>query len=107
MNPTLASLTIQLLGLLSTIVGLFQLVVILAVILSWLIAFDIVNTRNRTVYQLVTALQAVSDRLLYPIRRFLPSIAGLDLSPLVFLFLCQVVKTLISSLARDIALSVG
>ena len=105
MSPTLASLVMQLLSLLSAIVGLLQLVVIVAVILSWLIAFDIVNTRNRGVYQVVSAIQGVSDRLLYPIRRFVPPIAGLDLSPLVFLFLIQVVKILIGSLAQQVALS--
>lgn len=107
MSPTLAALIIQLLSLLSAIVGLLQLVVIVAVILSWLIAFNILNTRNRGVYQIVSAIEGVSNRLLFPIRRFLPSIAGLDLSPLVFLFLCQVVKILIGSLAAQVAMSVG
>ena len=107
MNATVASLIIQLLGLLTAIAGLLQLVVIVGVILSWLIAFDIVNTRNRGVFQVVSAIEAVSDRLLFPIRRFVPSIAGLDLSPLVFLFLIQVVKILIRSLQTQVALSAG
>jgi YggT family protein len=107
MSQPLATLLIQLLGLLSWLVGLLQLVVVIGVILSWLIAFDVINVRNRTVYQIVSMVETISDRLLYPIRRFLPPIAGLDLSPLVFLLLVQVVKILIGSLQQQIYLSAG
>lgn len=107
MSPPLATLLVQLLGLLSWVVRLLQLVVVIGVILSWLIAFDVINVRNRTVYQIVSMVESISDRLLYPIRRFLPPIAGLDLSPLVFLLLVQVVKILIGSLQQQILLSAG
>lgn len=105
MSPTAAKLIIQLLELFSTVVGLLQLVVIVGVVLSWLIAFGVLNMRNSGVYQIVSAIQNVSDRLLYPIRRFVPPIAGLDLSPIVFLFLVQVVKILIGSLQTQVAIS--
>lgn len=105
MTPAVATLLVQLLSLLSGLLGLLQLVVTIAVILSWLIAFDVINIRNRTVYQIVSMLEMVSDRLLYPIRRFLPPIAGLDLSPLVFLLVIQVLKILIASLQTQIIAS--
>jgi YggT family protein len=107
MSPALATLIVQLLGLLSQLVGLLQLIVVIGVILSWLIAFDVINVRNRMVYQIVSVIETVSGRLLYPIRRFLPPIAGLDLSPLVFLLLVQVVKILIGSMQQQILLSAG
>jgi YggT family protein len=95
MSPFLATFLINLLQLLSGILSFLELVVVVAVVLTWLIAFDIVNVRNRTVYQIVSTLENVSDRLLFPIRRFLPSIAGIDFSPLVFLFLCGMVQQLL------------
>lgn len=107
MSPALANLLIQLLSLLSWLIGLLELVVVIAVILSWLIAFDVINVRNRMVYQIVSTLENVSDRLLFPIRRFLPSIAGLDLSPLIFFLVCEVAKILIRSLELQISLMAG
>ncbi len=103
MSPFFSVLLVKLLVLLSDILNILELIVVVAVILSWLISFDIINMRNRTAYQIVSTLQNVSDRLLYPIRRFVPSIAGLDFSPLVFLFLCQIVQqVLIPALAAQI-----
>jgi YggT family protein len=95
MSPFLAVFLINLLHLLSGILSLLELIVVVAAVLSWLIAFDVINVRNRTVYQIVSMLDGVSDRLLFPIRRFLPTIAGMDFSPLVFIFLCGMVQQLL------------
>lgn len=95
MSPFLATFLINLLRLLSGILSFLELIVVVGVVLSWLIAFDIINVRNRTVYQIVTTLDNISSRLLFPIRRFLPSIAGIDFSPLIFLFLCGAVQQLL------------
>ncbi len=103
MTPVVASMLIQLLGLVSGLLGLLQLIVIVAVVISWLVAFEVINVRNRTVYRIVSTLQMISDRLLYPIRRFIPPIAGLDLSPFVFFLVIQVLKILIGSLQAQIA----
>ncbi len=104
MSPFLATFLINLLQLLSGILSFLELIVVVGVVLSWLIAFDIINIRNRTVYQIVSLIENVSDRLLFPIRRFLPSIAGIDFSPLIFLFLCGMVqKLLLAPLAVQIA----
>lgn len=102
MNAAVASFIIQVLGLLSWLIGVLQLVVVVAVIISWLVAFDVINVRNRMVYQIVSTLENISDRLLFPIRRFLPPISGLDLSPLVFLLACRIVQFLIRSLQIQI-----
>jgi len=60
-------------------------VVILGVIMSWLIAFNVVDTRNRFVYQVADALYRMTEPLYRPIRNFLPNMGGIDLSPLVVL----------------------
>ena len=73
-------------------IQLLQLVVIVSAILSWLIAFDVVNMRNPTVYRITSALDGIVRPLLAPIRRFLPPLGGLDLSPIVFLLLLQALE---------------
>jgi|TARA_R110000868_G_scaffold6550_8_gene37107 YggT family protein len=71
--------------LIGQIVGLIQLVLLVWIVLSWLVAFNVVNTGN----QLVATLLRVSDSLvrpmLSPIQRVIPPLGGLDLSPIVLL----------------------
>ncbi|MHB8528357.1 MAG: YggT family protein [Caulobacteraceae bacterium] len=58
-------------------------IIIAYAILSWLIGFDIVNMRNRFVYRASHFLDAVANPLLRPFRRLLPSMGGLDFSPII------------------------
>ena len=51
--------------------------------LSWLVAFDIVNMRNRLVYLVGDTLNRLTEPVYRPVRRFLPDMGGLDLSPLI------------------------
>ena len=60
-------------------------IVIAYAIMSWLIGFQVVNTRNPFVYRAVRALEAIVSPLLWPFRRILPSMAGLDFSPVLLL----------------------
>ncbi|WP_342236469.1 YggT family protein [Inquilinus sp. OTU3971] len=62
-------------------------VVIAAAILSWLVAFNVVNTRNQVVYQIGNALYRLTEPALRPIRRILPNLGGIDISPVVLLLL--------------------
>ena len=81
----------------SSIIDLIVFVVIVNAIISWLIAFDVLNIRNRTVAQLVRGLDAVTNPLLKPIRRFMPTIGGLDLSPIILILLLQALRILVAS----------
>ena len=65
--------------LINTIINLFIFVLIVQVIMSWLIAFNVVNTRNRFVYMVGDFLQRVTEPALRPIRRVLPNLGGIDL----------------------------
>jgi YggT family protein len=52
-------------------------------ILSWLVAFDVVNMRNRAIYQIARMLDAVTTPILRPFRRFIPPLGGIDVSPII------------------------
>ena len=79
------------------LVNLAMLAVFLAAILSWLVAFDVINTRNPTVRQLMRFLDAVTDPMLRPIRRVLPNVGGVDISPIVLLILLGALKILVQT----------
>jgi YggT family protein len=66
-----------------TIIGIYKWIVIAMVILSWLLAFNVVNIHNPFVRQITYVLDRLTDPLLGPIRRVMPSLGGLDLSPVV------------------------
>ena len=73
------------------------LVIIVMAILSWLIAFDVLNMRNPTVARIMRALDAVTDPLLRPIRRLMPNLGGIDISPIVLILLLQALKILVAN----------
>ncbi len=87
---------IELLGFISHyIITPYTWVVVIAVIMSWLIGFNVINAYNpvvRTIWQTVTAL---TDPLLRPIRRMLPNMGGLDLSPLLLLLGCFFIQSVV------------
>ena len=69
--------------LIDRIIDLYVWVIILSAVLSWLVAFDIVNMRNRFVYLVGDTLNRLTEPVCRPVRRFLPDMGGLDLSPLI------------------------
>ena len=69
------------------ILKLYSYVVIVNVIVSWLIAFNILNTQNRFVYSILELSYKLTDPILNKIRRFLPNLGSLDISPIILLLL--------------------
>jgi YggT family protein len=76
---------IELLGFISYLITLYTYVIIASVILSWLMAFGVVNPYNRFVSSLAHAFHAVTEPVLRPIRNSLPDLGGIDISPIVLL----------------------
>lgn len=76
-----------LLWLILTVINIYIWLIILQVVLSWLIAFNVVNTNNRFVYLVGDFLYRVTEPAMRPIRRILPNLGGIDLSPMVLLLL--------------------
>ncbi len=94
---------IPLLQLLDVVLELYQIVLIVWVVLSWLVSFNVVNTANGFVRGAMNVLWRLTEPALRPIRRFVPMISGLDFSPLILLlaiyFLRGVVGRMIFSMA--------
>jgi YggT family protein len=74
---------------------LYVWVLIISAILSWLIAFNVVNTRNRAVYMISDVLYRLTEPALRPIRNVLPNLGGVDLSPVVLILIVMFVQRLI------------
>ncbi|MBY0613335.1 MAG: YggT family protein [Beijerinckiaceae bacterium] len=70
-------------------------ILIASAIFSWLIAFNVINTRSPVVSTIVDVLYRLTEPLLQPIRRFLPSFGGLDLSFIVLWLLIELVRRII------------
>ncbi len=69
------------------ILKIYTYVVIANVVISWLIAFNILNTSNRFVYSILEFTYRLTDPFLYRIRRFLPNLGAFDISPIILLLL--------------------
>jgi YggT family protein len=76
---------IPLLNFISMVITLYMWVVIISAILSWLIAFNVINRHNQLVYMVADSLQRLTEPALRPIRRALPDFGGLDISPVVLI----------------------
>jgi len=74
---------LELLGFISWLIDLYVWVLIAAVVMSWLQSFNVVNRHNRFVAVVGQALDRLTEPVLRPIRRVMPNIAGLDLSPVI------------------------
>jgi YggT family protein len=75
--------------LVNSIIGLIIFAIFAQFVISLLIAFDIINTRNRFVWQVKSFLDAVVNPMLRPFQRFIPILGGVDISPIVLLLAIQ------------------
>ncbi len=82
-------------SIISFLVNLYILVVILQVAISWLIALDIVNANNEAAQKLTALLEKLTDPVYKPIRKYVPPIGGLDLTPLIVIIGVQLLASLI------------
>ena len=95
---------IALINILIILLSVLWWVIIIQAILSWLVAFNVINTHNDFVRSALYALDRLTAPLYRPIRKILPDFGGLDFSPLVILLIIMVIDQLLRGLAVDIAL---
>ena len=76
-------------------------IIIIQVVLSWLFAFNVLNTGSQGVRQFAIAIDRITAPLYRPIRRIMPDFGGIDFSPLVILILIQVIKKLLAGVVMQ------
>ena len=91
---------IALVNLFNTVVSIYIWLLIASVVLSWLVAFNVINTRNQFVYTVGDFLHRITEPLLRPIRNVLPSLGGIDVSPLVLILALYFVRDLVNEYLR-------
>jgi len=82
-----------------------SIVIIAQAILSWLVAFNVLNTRSDFVRAVWTALDRLTEPLYRPVRKIMPDFGGIDFSPLVVLLLIWVIDRLLTGVQIEIARS--
>ena len=83
----------------NTLVDLYIFVIIAAVVVSWLIAFGVLNTYNPLARSLVQMLDALTEPVFRRVRRIIPPLGGLDLSPLIVLLILEALQMLVNDYA--------
>jgi YggT family protein len=92
----------ELIGFVIYLLQIFIWVIIAQAILSWLVAFNVVNTQNRFVRSVLNGLERFLNPILRPIRNLLPDMGGIDLSPLVLILVTILAQRLLQGLAVDL-----
>jgi YggT family protein len=87
---------IALANLINTVITIYIWLLLASVILSWLVMFNLLNTGNRIVYQIGDFLYRITEPALRPIRNILPSLGGIDISPIVLILILYFVRDLVT-----------
>ena len=81
--------------LLDSVITIYLWIIIINAVLSWLVAFNILNTQNRFVFAVLDATYKMTDPVLNRIRRFIPTFGSIDVSPVVLILLLMFLRNII------------
>ncbi len=96
---------VALFGVVDLLLNVLRWIIIIQAVLSWLVAFNVVNTHSDFVRSFLAALNWITEPLYRPIRKILPDFGGIDFSPLVALILIIIVQMLLGGLMMDLVSS--
>jgi YggT family protein len=85
----------SILSIILLVLDIYIWLLIAAAVLSWLVAFNVVNTRNQVVAMIGDFLYRITEPVLRPIRNFLPNLGGIDVSPVVLILIIILIKDII------------
>jgi YggT family protein len=85
----------SLLGLIIQIINLYKLVLLIYIIATWLISFNIINTSNRFIYSAMEILYRLSEPSLRPVRKYVPTFGNIDISPIIVYLLLWFIQSLL------------
>ena len=80
--------------LVDSVINIYIWLIIINVILSWLVAFNVLNTQNRFVFTVLNTTHQLTDPVLNKIRRFIPNLGSIDISPVVLILLLIFIRNL-------------
>jgi YggT family protein len=92
---------IHLVDFIQDLIWLYILIVFAMAIMSWLMAFNVVNTQNRFVYTVADLLLRLTEPALGPIRRWLPNLGGIDISPIILFIILIFIRNVLLETIRD------
>ena len=81
--------------LLDSVITIYLWIIIINAILSWLVAFNILNTQNRFVFSVLDATYKLTDPALNKIRRFIPTFGSIDISPVILILILMFLRNII------------
>ena len=81
--------------LLDSIITIYLWIIIINALLSWLVAFNVLNTQNRFVFSVLDATYKLTDPALNKIRRFIPTFGSIDISPVILILLLMFLRNVI------------
>jgi YggT family protein len=85
------------------LLDLYKWIIIITAVASWLIAFGVINTYNRTVARMLDVLYRLTEPVLRPIRQMLPNLGGIDISPIILFGIIYILESWLTSLAFRLA----
>jgi len=86
---------IELIAFISNLLTLYIYVLIASAVISWLVAFNVINTRNYAVYSVVRTINALTEPVNRYFRQFIPTVGGLDMASLVVFLILYFIKDVI------------
>ena len=81
--------------LVDSIITIYLWIIIINAILSWLVAFNVLNTQNRFVFSVLDATYKLTDPALNKIRRFIPTFGSIDISPIILILILMFLRNVI------------
>ena len=97
----------MLLDILSILLNILWWIIIVQAVMSWLLAFNVINTHNEFVRQLWYVLERITEPLYRPIRRIMPDFGGIDLTPMVVLILLIIIRQAVMPYLYQLGMNTG
>jgi YggT family protein len=98
----MTDLLLRIIDFISLLLSLYIYVIIIYAVMSWLIAFNVVNTRNQFVRTVLEFLYRITEPALQPIRRLLPNLGGIDISPIILWLIIVFIQNVVLGYIKDI-----
>lgn len=92
---------VPLMNVISIAIDLYIWVLIISAILSWLIVFKIINTQNQLIYMIQNMLYRLTEPVLAPIRRRMPDLGGVDISPIILILILYFIQMVLANVTRS------